>query len=162
EAGGVKLNINDEEELRRAYREINGNALQYKPAARLEGVLVQQMLPAGTELIAGIGHDPVFGSTVLCGLGGIFVEALRDVAMRLLPLTFNEALAMIDELKAQRVLNGIRGRQPVDRVQFAQILVRLAALAHDFPAIAELDINPLIATPGGIVAADGLLVLKKQ
>lgn len=161
EAGGVKLNLTSADDVRRAFREVISSARQYRPSARLSGVLVQQMLPPGTELIAGIGQDPVFGSTVLCGLGGIFVEALRDVSIRLLPLTFNEALAMIDELKAQRVLNGIRGNHPVDRHQLAQILVRLAALASDFPSIAELDINPLIATPRGIVAADGLLVLRK-
>lgn len=162
DAGGVKLNLDSPERVREAYREITAKALNYKSDADLKGVLVQEMLPPGTELIVGIGRDNVFGSIVLFGLGGIFVEALQDVAMRIPPLTRADAMEMVDEIKGQKVLDGVRGKPSVDRNALVDILLRVAQLAGDFPQIEELDINPLVAYHGGIAAADALLVLKGE
>lgn len=159
EAGGVKLGLKSPAEVSKAYAEIINAAGQYKPDARIEGVLVQEMLPEGVETIAGTGRDAVFGATVLFGLGGIFVEALQDVALRVAPLSFADALEMPDEIQGRRVLEGLRGKPPVNKDALAEVLLRLSRLALDFPQIAELDINPLICYPGGIKAADALIVL---
>ncbi|OAT85493.1 acetate--CoA ligase family protein [Desulfotomaculum copahuensis] len=159
EAGGVRLNLKEPGQVRRAFEEIVGAAGRYKPDARIDGVLVQEMLPEGVEMIAGTGRDAVFGPTVLFGLGGIFVEALQDIALRVAPLSPADAREMLDEIQGRRVLDGLRGKPPVDKGAVADVLLRLSRLALDFPQIAELDINPLLCHPGGIKAADALIVL---
>lgn len=161
DAGGVKLNLQTPAEVEAACREILDNVRRFNPAARIEGVLVQEMLPPGVEVIAGIGRDDVFGPTVVFGLGGVLVEALQDVAIRVPPLTREDALEMIDEIKGRRVLEGFRGLPPVDREALAEIILKISRLALDFPQIAELDVNPLICSPQGIKAADALIVLKE-
>lgn len=161
DAGGVKLNLCTPAEVEAAFREIMDNARRFNPAARIEGVLVQEMLPPGVEVIAGIGQDDIFGSTVLFGLGGVFVEALGDVALRVPPLTREDVLEMIGEIKGRRLLEGFRGLPPVDRQALAEIILKISRLALDFPQIAELDVNPLICSPQGIKAADALIILKK-
>ncbi len=161
EAGGVKLNLQTPAEVEAACLEILDNVRRFNPAARIEGVLVQEMLPPGVEVIVGIGQDDVFGSTVVFGLGGVLVEALQDVAIRVPPLTREDALEMIDEIKGRRVLEGFRGLPPVDREALAEIILKISRLALDFPQIAELDVNPLICSPQGIKAADALIVIKE-
>jgi len=160
EAGGVKLGLNSPEEVREAFHQVLASAARYRPDARLEGVLVQEMLPPGVEVIAGIGRDEVFGPTILCGLGGVFVEALQDVALRVVPLGPDDAAGMLKEIKGRRVLEGLRGKPPVDQEAVVDVLLRLSRLAGDFPAIGELDINPLLCYPQGVKAADALLVVK--
>ncbi len=160
EAGGVILNLRSlremEEACARMLREIGRN----QPGVRLDGFLVQEMLAPGVELIAGISRDAVFGATVLLGLGGIMAEAVRDVALGIPPLSRQEALEMVEELKAQRLLTGFRGLPPVDKEELARILAMLGRLAVDFPKIGELDVNPLFCTANGIIAVDALVVLK--
>lgn len=160
DAGGVILNIDSPERVREAFARITTAAGEYKKEADIKGVLVQEMLPQGTELIAGIAPDSVFGSVVLFGLGGIFVEVLKDVAMRVPSLTEIDTLEMMDEIKGKKVLEGVRGKPPVDKKTLSQVLLRLSMLASDFPQIAEMDINPLLAYPGGVAAADAVIVLK--
>lgn len=162
DTGGVVLNVQSPAEVRENYRRLLENARSRHPGARLHGVLVQEMLPAGTEMIVGIGRDPVFGSTVLAGLGGIFVEALEDVALRVVPVSPLDAGEMLAELKAGQILAGLRGRPPADTGAVVEIIQRVSRLAEDYPAIAELDINPLIVLPRGkgACAADALIIME--
>jgi acetyltransferase len=160
EAGGVKLNLDTPEKVLVAYKEIITNASSYRPGARIKGVLVQEMLPAGVETIIGISQDPVFGPVVMFGLGGIFVEVLQDVALRVVPLTKSDAYEMIDEIKGRRILDGVRGQSPVNKSAIAEVILKVAQLAQDFPQIKELDINPLICSGKEVWAADALIVLR--
>ena len=162
EAGGIKLNLTSAGQVEESFEEILASAGQYQPGANIAGVLVQEMLKEGTEVMVGIGNDPVFGSTVMFGLGGIFVEQLGDVSLRVAPVGENDAWEMLREIKAHRVLDGVRGRPPVDKRAVVDIILKLSQLAMDFPQIAELDINPLIVFEEGkgACAADALIILK--
>jgi acyl-CoA synthetase (NDP forming) len=113
------------------------------PDARLDGVLVQPMVTGGQELILGGRQDPNFGPVVLIGLGGIFVEVLEEVSLRVAPITHQEAMEMIDELRGAPILKGARGHKPADLQAVSEALLRLSQLLIDFPEIRELDINPL-------------------
>lgn len=161
EAGGVRLNLDTPEKVRDAYREILQAARKYRPDARLNGILVQEMLTGGIEVIAGISRDPVFGPTVLFGLGGIFVEALADVSLRIAPLNLADADEMLREIKGARILSGLRGKPPADRDALIDVLLKLSQLALAFPQIAELDINPLFvyAQGRGVRAADAFITI---
>jgi acetate---CoA ligase (ADP-forming) len=144
--GGVALNIMD-----KPYVEKEFQRMMKLPGVK--GILIQSMVN-GTELFAGIKYEPGFGSLIMCGLGGIFVEVIKDVQTGLAPLTTGEALDMIRNLKGYNVLRGTRGRPPVDEMLFADILVRLSILADLTPEIREMDINPLIGEGDKIVAVD--------
>lgn len=163
EAGAVRLNIASDDQLVAAFAEITANARRYAPDAEVRGVLVEEMLPPGTEVIVGAVQDPVFGPTVMVGLGGIFVEALEDVAFRVAPITRQDARDMLAELKGGRILQGLRGRPAADIDALVDVLLKVSALAVDFKEeIVEIDINPLLVYPAGqgVRAADALLVKK--
>lgn len=162
EARGIKLNLASAGQVEEAYKEIMANAMKYNPGAKVKGVLVQEMLKEGTEVIVGIGRDPAFGPTVLFGLGGIFVEQLGDVSLRVAPVCENDAWEMLQEIKGSGILDGVRGKPPVDKKAIVDIILRLSQLAEDFPRIAELDINPLIVFEEGkgARAVDALIVTK--
>ncbi|OPY56208.1 MAG: Succinyl-CoA ligase (ADP-forming) subunit beta [Pelotomaculum sp. PtaU1.Bin035] len=162
EAGGVRLNLETPGEIKKAYRDIIHNVINYHPNASINGILVQEMLTGGVEVIAGISRDPVFGPTVLFGLGGIFVEALEDVSLRVAPLKVEDAREMISEIKGFRVLSGLRGKPSADLEAITNVLLKLSQIAIDFPQIAELDINPLFvyAKGRGIRAADALITIR--
>ncbi len=162
DTGGVLLNITTPGAVRESFRRLTETALASKPGAQLEGILVQEMLTGGTEMIVGVGKDPVFGPTVLTGLGGIFVEALEDTALRVVPVSPLDAEEMLTELKGRKILAGLRGQPPADTEAVREIIQRVSRLAEDFPNIAELDINPLFVYPRGkgACAADALIVLE--
>lgn len=160
EAGGVKLNLDTPEKVLAAYKEIIANTSACQPGARIKGVLVQEMLPVGVEVIIGISQDPVFGPVVMFGLGGIFVEVLQDIALRVVPLTRSDAYEMIEEIKGRRILDGVRGQPPVNKSAIVEVILKVAQLAQDFPQIKELDINPLICSGKGVWVADALIVLQ--
>ncbi len=163
EAGGLKLNIADQEQLVAAYREVLANARAYNAEAQINGVLVQEMVRGGTEVIVGMNNDPQFGATIMFGLGGIFVEILKDVALRVAPLCREDALAMIREIKGFKVLAGARGRAKTDIEAIADVLVKVSKLAVELEDdIAELDINPLLVLPEGegVRVADALVIRK--
>jgi acyl-CoA synthetase (NDP forming) len=160
EAKAVRLGIADDRELASAYEEVLRNARAYKSDARIEGVLVQEMLTGGTEAILGITNDPLFGPAVMFGLGGIFAEVLKDVAFRLAPVTPSMAREMIAEIKGYPVLTGARGKPPADIDALADAIVRLSALAVDLQDhVAELDVNPVFVMDkgSGVKAADALI-----
>lgn len=160
EAGGVLVGVDSTAAVRSGYSTIVGNARKYDPEARILGVQVQQMLPAGAqEVIVGATTDPTFGKIVAFGLGGVLVEVLKDVTFRLAPLDDTEAASMLDSIAAAAVLRGVRGAPAVDRAALTGMLRRVSDLVNDFPEIAEVDLNPVFATPEGATAADIRIIL---
>ena len=160
EAKAVRLGIASDAAVAAAYDEILRNAKAYKQDARIDGVLVQEMVSGGIEAILGVTNDKLFGPAVMFGLGGIFAEVLKDVAFRIAPVTKAAALEMVAEIKGYAVLTGARGAAPADVDALADTIVRLSALALDLKdQIAELDINPLFVFPKGhgVKAGDALI-----
>jgi acetyl-CoA synthetase (ADP-forming) len=161
DAKGVMVGISSELELRQAFKEIIKNAQAYKPDARILGVTIQEYLPPAREVIVGAVQDPSFGATVMFGLGGIWVEVLKDISFRLAPLTIEEAMEMIKEIKGYPVLAGLRGTPPADMEAVASLIQKVGQLAHEFPEIAEMDLNPVFVynSGKGAVAVDARIVL---
>jgi acetate---CoA ligase (ADP-forming) len=165
EAGAVKINIQNESELRRCYREILKSVQWYDAEAVIEGILVQEMITSGKEMIVGMTCDPQFGPVIVVGIGGIFVEVIKDIAMRIAPLTKSDALNMIGELRGYRMLTGARGEAESDIDALAGILCRFSQLSIDLAdEISEIDINPLIVFESGkgAVAVDCLMRRKDR
>jgi acetyl coenzyme A synthetase (ADP forming)-like protein len=161
EAGGVLVGVNSAESVADGYRTIVENAKAYNPDASVTGVQVQQMLTSGQEVIIGATTDSTFGKVVAFGLGGILVEVLKDVTFRLAPTSRDEALSMIDGIAAAEVLKGVRGAEPVDRDSLADLICRVSDLVSDFPQLAEVDLNPVLATPDGATAVDVRILVDK-
>ncbi|MFG2874759.1 acetate--CoA ligase family protein [Streptomyces sp. NPDC048337] len=159
EAGGVIVGVQGAAAVREAFLRVIENARAHDPAARIEGVQVQQLLPPGQEVIIGAVTDPTFGKVVAFGLGGVLVEVLKDVTFRLAPVTSEEAVGMLDSIRAAEILRGVRGAPAVDRWALAEQIRRVSRLVADFPEIAEVDLNPVIATPDGAPAADIRILL---
>jgi len=159
DVGGVKVGVEGAAEVRAAYDDIVAAARRAVPDATIRGVLVQEMVTGGRETIAGMTRDSSFGPLVMFGLGGIFVEVLRDVVFRVAPINRHEAADMIAGLRGTKLLDALRGSPPADRRAIEDVLLRLSLLAEDFPEIAELDINPLLAFPDRAVAVDGRVLL---
>ncbi|MSP39547.1 MAG: acetyl-CoA synthetase [Deltaproteobacteria bacterium] len=160
EAGAVRMNIQNESELRRCYGEILRNVQAHDASAVIDGILVQEMVTGDREVIVGMTRDPQFGPVIVVGIGGIFVEVIKDIAMRIAPLTKSDALDMIGELKGYRMLKGVRGQAESDIDALAEILCRFSRLAIDLAdEIAEVDINPLMVFEKGkgAVALDCLM-----
>jgi acyl-CoA synthetase (NDP forming) len=163
EAEAIRLSVNSQEEVIRFYDEIIANAQAHNPNARINGVLVQEMIRGGTEVMIGMSQDPQFGPTVAFGLGGIFVEVLKDISLRVAPLSTSDAEQMVKEIKGYQILQGIRGKKPSDVNAIVDVLLRISRLAQNCrDIITEIDINPLIVFDEGrgVKAADALVVLK--
>ena len=162
EAGVVRLDLRDADQVRAAYQAIMANARAVAPPPRINGVLVQTMMPQGVEMVVGARIDPLFGPLVVVGLGGILVELLQDSTLAPAPVTHAEALGLLTQLKGARLLDGFRGMPSVDRNHLADVICRVAAFAADHrDIIAELDVNPLICTGEHITAVDALIVPKR-
>jgi acetyltransferase len=149
DVGGVLLNLADEHAVRNGFQTITEQARESQPGAEIQGVYVQKMIPTGQEVIVGTVQDPQFGPLVMFGSGGTEVEGLKDIAFGLAPLTNPEVEAMLQETWAGRKLHGYRNLVPADREAAAEVLVRLAQLAADFPRLSEIEINPLRVLPEG-------------
>jgi acyl-CoA synthetase (NDP forming) len=159
DVGGVKLDLKTPEEVAAAYDEIVASVKQAAPDAAIEGVSVQQMARPGVEVIVGISQDPQFGPVLMFGLGGIFVEVLKDVAFRIVPITPRDARQMVREIKGYAVLEGVRGQEPADVAALEQLLLRVSEFAEQHPEVAELDLNPIFAYNDGALAVDARVVL---
>ena len=154
DVGGVKLDVNNADEARAAFAEITASVRRAMPDARITGVLLQRMVSGGRELIAGITRDPLFGPLVMFGLGGIFVEALRDVAFRVAPIGDGDARDMLGAIRGAAILQGMRGQPAVDGGAIVDVLRRLSQMAIDQPQVEELDVNPLLAFGDRCVGVD--------
>lgn len=165
DAGGVKVNIKDEAAVRDAYRTILANAKAYNASANIHGVAVQEMAPWGTEVILGSVNDATFGPTMMFGLGGIFVEVLKDVTFRVAPVSPKQALRMLGEIRGGPILNGVRGEAPRDKAVLADTICRYANMILDLSdEISESDANPVLVYEEGkgIKVVDARIILKKK
>jgi acetyl-CoA synthetase (ADP-forming) len=154
----VVVGLKGDADVREAYDKIIAN-LGDTPH---EGVLVQKMVPGERELVIGLVRDPQFGPCVMFGLGGIFTEILKDTSFRVAPITEDDALQMMEDIKAKDILGPVRGKAPADKGKLAKALVGLGQIGLEQDAVAEIDVNPLIITGDGEpVAVDALVVLKK-
>src|SRR5256712_7414628 len=157
--GGVKLDLNTDQDVSEAYDEILKNVKARIPNARIGGVLLQEYLTGGTETIIGIHRDPKFGPLLMFGLGGIYVEAYRDVSFRLAPIRELSADNMISQIRGSKILQGFRGQPPADTKTIAECIERLSQLSMELPDVAELDVNPLVAFASGCKALDARVII---
>ena len=159
--GGVRLNIRNEEEVQDSFDLLIYRTMRYMAEAEIWGCLVQEMITGGREVILGMNRDPQFGPLLMFGLGGIYVEVLRDVTFRLAPLSREEAQEMIQDIRSYPLLRGVRGQRAADIEGIIDTLLRISQLVTDFPEVVELDINPLLVRDEGqgVVAIDMRLVL---
>ncbi|MCK4235720.1 MAG: acetate--CoA ligase family protein, partial [Candidatus Krumholzibacteria bacterium] len=149
DVGGVRVNIRNREELEKACQEMRRCVNKMEPEADVWGILVQQMAEKGKETIIGMNRDPDFGAMLVFGMGGVYVEALRDVTFRLAPIRESNAQHMVRSIRGHRILEGVRGEKPSDVGAIVECLQRLSQLVNDFEEITELDINPFIVFDKG-------------
>nr|WP_282594353.1 acetate--CoA ligase [Halorientalis brevis] len=158
DAGGVALDVSADDAAD-TYDDLLEAAHEYDPDAQVDGVLVSPMADAGVELIVGVVDDDQFGPVVMCGLGGVFVEVLEDVAFRALPLTEADARALLADIDAQEMLDGARGNPPIDRDAVVDLLVAMSEFVAANPSVSELDLNPVFATEDGVEIVDAAITL---
>ncbi|NOR85915.1 acetyl-CoA synthetase [archaeon] len=158
DVGGVVINILNETQARDAFLKIISSAKKQKPDAKIDGVLIEKIV-IGKECIVGASRDPQFGSILMFGLGGIFVEVLKDVTFRLIPIEKKDAHDMIREIKAYPILEGIRGEPPVDISAIEKTLLKVSKMVQK-EKITELDINPLIVNKDGVICADCRMIFE--
>ncbi len=161
DVGGVRVNVKSPKEAEDAFLDITSNARRIMPDAFIKGVMIFEMLKGGKEVILGVTYDRTFGHMIMFGLGGIYVEVLKDVAFRIVPVARRDALAMINEIKTIGLLRGARGEPPADIGSIASYIVNLSCLVSDFPEIQELDVNPLMVMEKGAVALDARIIFKQ-
>ena len=159
DAGGVKVGIKDEKEAKTAYQDIIYKVKKYKKEAKISGVIAYSMIPQETEIIIGMMKDPCFGPTIMFGLGGIFVEILKDISFRILPLEERDAEEMISEIKGYQILKGIRGETPKDVKSIRDVLMKISQLVMENPEIKEIDLNPIFVFEKGLEVVDARMIL---
>jgi len=159
DAGGVKVNLKSKSEVENAFDAIMRSCKAAVPAAKIEGVSVQGMAKPGTEVIIGMTKDPSFGPVLMFGLGGIFVEVLKDVAFRVVPIEKSDAEEMVNEIKGKKLLEGYRGQEPADVAYLQQMLLKLSDLVNATPEIEEIDMNPVFSYKEGAVVVDARIIL---
>ncbi|MCL4456728.1 MAG: acetate--CoA ligase family protein [Nitrospirae bacterium] len=162
DVGGVKLNVNSEAAAEDAFTEITSNAKRFMPGAFIQGVMVYEMIKGGKEVILGVTYDRTFGHMIMFGLGGIYVEVLKDVSFRIAPVSRSEAVSMINEIKTSAILKGARGERPVDIDAIVSGISSVSALVSDFPMIRELDVNPLVVMNKGAIAIDARIIFERR
>ncbi len=162
DVGGVKVGIADATSVRDTYELIEYRARKYSPNARIWGILVQEMVRKGRELLVGVTRDPQFGPLVAVGMGGIYVEVLRDVAFRLAPISRQEVSAQLRSIRTFPLLRGVRGEPPADIAGTEEVVLRVSQLVTDFPEIVEMDINPLVVhnRGEGVIVLDARIILQ--
>jgi acetyl-CoA synthetase (ADP-forming) len=159
DAGAVRVNLKNDSEVRVAYAEIARNVRNFKSDAKIVGIIVEELAPQGHEVIVGMAKDPQFGPALMFGLGGIFVEVLKDVSFRIAPLTEYDAQEMIREIKGYPVLTGIRGQKPADIQSLVDIILKVSRLVTEHLEIEQLDLNPIFVYPQGAKIVDARIIL---
>lgn len=162
DAGGVKVGLKNKDDVASAYKEIMASVKQKFPEAKIEGVSVQNMARPGTEVIIGMTKDAQFGPVLMFGLGGVWVEVLKDVAFRIVPLTRRDASDMIKEIKGARLLEGYRGSEPANIAILEDMLLKVSEFVEKTPEIKEMDLNPIFAYKDGAIAVDARFVLEAE
>ncbi len=162
DSGGVRLNLNNMKEVKSAYDDITHRVSQQYPHAILHGVSVQKMLPSGTEVIIGTSKDPQFGPVIMFGLGGIFVEVLKDISFRIIPVDQRDAQEMIGEIKGYLLLQGYRGKEPANIAALVEMILKISNLVEENPQIKELELNPIFAYGDRAVAVDARILLERH
>ncbi len=157
--GGVVTGIRDMRDLEDQFHLMTKNIAKKVPNADIEGYLIEKM-ETGIELLVGSTYDPMFGPILAFGLGGIYVEVLKDVVFRLIPIDREDATEMLSEIKATRILDGIRGQLPVDKRALVDLLLRTSSFINKHPEIKELDLNPVFASDKGVTVVDARIILK--
>lgn len=160
DVGGVILNIGSNEDAKKAYNKIIENVKKHKPDAKIDGILVQEMAPSATEVIVGAIKDAQFGPTLMFGLGGTFVEIMKDVSFRIAPIKEDDARQMISEVKAYPILLGYRGQPPRDIDTIVKIIMDTSKLVMEHQDIKELDLNPVIVYEKGAKTVDARIILE--
>jgi len=160
DSGGVKLSINSVTEVKKAYDEILKKVRKQYPDATIHGVSVQKMALPGTEVIVGSSKDPQFGPVIMFGLGGIFVELLKDVSFRVIPVEQRDAQEMIKEIKGYPLLQGYRGKEPANISALVEIILKISKLIEENPQIKELELNPIFAYKNKAMAVDARIILE--
>jgi acyl-CoA synthetase (NDP forming) len=157
--GCVHLNLKNRDEIAKAYDKVLKNINQVNPRAAIEGFLIQEMVPEGHEAIIGLAEDPTFGKIIMFGLGGIFVEILKDVAIRKIPISSLDARDMIEEIKGFKILQGARGKEPVSLKLLQKILMQISCLGLEIEEIKEIDLNPVFVDSQNALVADPRIIL---
>jgi len=159
DVGGVVVGLKDAKAVRKAFKDMITRVQEVAPNAKIHGVAIQSMAKQGTEVIVGSTTDPQFGPVMMFGLGGVFVEVLKDVAFRIVPLEPRDARQMVREIKGLPILQGVRGQEPADIEAIESLILRVSEFIAKHPEIAELDLNPVFAYPDGALAVDARVVL---
>jgi acetyl-CoA synthetase (ADP-forming) len=162
DSGGVKLSLNNASEVKKAYDEILKRVKKQHPDAVIHGIGVQKMVRPGTEVIVGSSKDPQFGPVIMFGLGGIFVELLKDVSFRIIPLERRDALEMIEEIKGYPLLQGYRGKEPANISALVEIILKISKLIQENPTIKELELNPIFVYRDKAIGVDARMILGKD
>ena len=160
DVGGVILNVGNSKDAKKAYNKIVENVKKHKPDAKIEGILVQEMAPSATEVIVGAIKDAQFGPTLMFGLGGTFVEIMKDVSFRIAPIKEDDARQMISEVKAYPILLGYRGQPPRDIDTIVKIILNTSRMVMEHQDIKELDLNPVIVYEKGAKTVDARIILE--
>ncbi len=161
DAGCVIVGVNDLEGVKKAYKQVIDNALKFNPKAEIKGVLIEEMLPKGIEVAIGGIRDLEFGPAIMFGLGGVFIEVIRDVTFRVAPISEADAEEMIKEIRGFKVLQGYRGMEPVDIKALVKIIVNASKLMTENEEVSQLDLNPVIAQRQGAKAVDARIILSQ-
>ncbi len=159
DVGGVKLNLRTALQVGKAWDEIMASVNAKQPTARIQGVTVQKMAKTGVEVIIGMSRDPQFGPVIMFGLGGVWVELIKDVSLRIAPLTPRDAREMITEIKGYPLLTGYRGAAPVDLKALEDFILKVSDFAEKNAEVKELDLNPVFAYPDGALAVDARVII---
>jgi acetyl-CoA synthetase (ADP-forming) len=162
EVGGIMINILNKKMVKASYQKIICNVKKNKPEARIHGMLLYKQAPEGIEVIVGMIRDPQFGPTIMFGLGGIFTEILKDVAFRVCPIEITDIEEMLSEIQGIKMLHGYRGRPSYDVNTIIDIIMKISKMAMSFPAIKEIDLNPILVYEKGAVVVDAKMLLNEK
>jgi len=160
DSGGVRLGLRNGSEVKKAYDDISKSVKKKYPRAFIHGISVQKMAPPGTEVIVGTSKDPQFGPVIMFGLGGIFVEVLKDVSFRVIPVKQKDAQEMIQEIKGFPLLRGYRGKDPANIPALVGMILKISKLVNENPQIREMELNPIFAYKNKALAVDARIILE--